>query len=218
MGLMSIFQDSEDGSRREPALVSSALLAGAVLGYLARPLLMHLGLGRIAFDESDGAVSDEDTEADVSGEASTEETKMVFCVRSDLKMKKGKIAAQVGHATLGAYKNARRSHPALVRGWEGNAQPKIALQIPSAHAANQLEAHARRIGLPTYKVFDAGRTQIAAVRVLFYFSNALRQAPLRKLTLLLLLSCDALLRPLCLSRAIGKYDCLGDWSSTQVEN
>lgn len=30
--------------------------------------------------------------------------KMVMCVRSDLGMTKGKIGAQCGHATLGAYK------------------------------------------------------------------------------------------------------------------
>jgi len=34
----------------------------------------------------------------------TGETKMVLVVRSDLKMGKGKIGAQCGHAVLGAYK------------------------------------------------------------------------------------------------------------------
>lgn len=36
--------------------------------------------------------------------ATTGETKMVLVVRSDLKMGKGKIGAQCGHAVLSAYK------------------------------------------------------------------------------------------------------------------
>ena len=32
--------------------------------------------------------------------------KMVLCVREDLKMGKGKIGAQCGHATMGGYKQA----------------------------------------------------------------------------------------------------------------
>ena len=36
--------------------------------------------------------------------ATTGEMKMVLVVRSDLKMGKGKIGAQCGHAVLGAYK------------------------------------------------------------------------------------------------------------------
>ena len=34
--------------------------------------------------------------------------KMVMCVRNDLGMTKGKIGAQCGHATLGAYKQSKR--------------------------------------------------------------------------------------------------------------
>jgi peptidyl-tRNA hydrolase, PTH2 family len=36
------------------------------------------------------------------------EVKMVLVVREDLKMGKGKIGAQCGHATLGAYKAVKR--------------------------------------------------------------------------------------------------------------
>ena len=46
-----------------------------------------------------------------------EECKMVLGVRMDLKMDKGKIAAQCGHATLASYKTALRMHPDYVRTW-----------------------------------------------------------------------------------------------------
>lgn len=41
---------------------------------------------------------------------------MVLLVRTDLKMGAGKVAAQVGHATLGAYKRAVKRDPASVKG------------------------------------------------------------------------------------------------------
>lgn len=37
-----------------------------------------------------------------------DDTKMVFLVRTDLNMSKGKIAAQCSHACLGSYKEVRR--------------------------------------------------------------------------------------------------------------
>lgn len=44
--------------------------------------------------------------------------KMVLCVNMELSMGKGKIAAQCGHATLGAYKRAARHSPTTLRSWE----------------------------------------------------------------------------------------------------
>lgn len=90
--------------------------------------------------------------------------KLVLCVRTDLKMQKGKIAAQVGHATLGAYKEAQKHNAQALRTWEGQAQPKIALQVPSRDQATRLQNAAKRLNLTTYVVYDAGRTQVAAVR------------------------------------------------------
>lgn len=59
----------------------------------------------------------------------------VLCVRQDLKMTHGKIAAQVGHAVLGAYRRAMKSpkdSPAYknVVGWLKTGQAKIALKCP----------------------------------------------------------------------------------------
>lgn len=139
----------------------AGLAVGVVLGFLCRRICDHilkrLGL-RAAVSEALLYDSDEDTALVRDGG----EYKLILCVRTDLKMQKGKIAAQVGHATLGAYKNAARKCPAVLRAWERSAQPKIALQIRSHAEAKQLESSARRKGLVTYMVHDAGRTQIAA--------------------------------------------------------
>ena len=50
--------------------------------------------------------------------------KMVFLVCMELKMDKGKIAAQVGHATLGAYKQAKKHSPSVLTAWSGNVFSK----------------------------------------------------------------------------------------------
>ena len=62
------------------------------------------------------------------------EHKMVLVVRTDLKMGKGKVCAQVGHATLGAYQRALRRAPAAVRAWSRFGQAKIALKVRQTHA------------------------------------------------------------------------------------
>ena len=86
--------------------------------------------------------------------------KMVLAVRMDLKMEKGKMCAQCGHAVLGAYKNC--SDSGALSAWESGGQAKIALKCPDEAALLQLRGEAKQRGLTTYLVRDAGRTQIAA--------------------------------------------------------
>ncbi|KAM3568987.1 hypothetical protein VYU27_008901 [Nannochloropsis oceanica] len=88
--------------------------------------------------------------------------KMVLCVNMELSMGKGKIAAQCGHATLGAYKRAARHAPTTLRSWEYVGQAKVCLKVPTGADLQQLRALATRAGLVSYQVEDAGRTQIAA--------------------------------------------------------
>lgn len=139
------------------------MTTGFVLGLLTRMILR-----RFRPTSTDDAYSDSEDDGGWLGVgAAGEEHKLVLCVRTDLKMGRGKIAAQVGHATIGAYKRAERKDVAALRRWENNAQPKIALQVGSRHQAEMLEREAKRRGLVTYMVYDAGRTQIAAVSETF---------------------------------------------------
>ncbi|KAL7410018.1 peptidyl-tRNA hydrolase [Mrakia frigida] len=91
-----------------------------------------------------------------------EECKLVLIVRTDLKMTKGKIAAQCGHATLACYKTLLASNPALLAHWERTGQAKIALQIASEDDLLLLQATAQSLNLCARDIQDAGRTQIAA--------------------------------------------------------
>ncbi|CAM9130650.1 unnamed protein product [Phaeothamnion confervicola] len=88
--------------------------------------------------------------------------KLVLVVNQELKMGKGKMAAQCCHATLGCYKRAKRSCPSALRWWEWHGQAKIAVKCPTQAEMLAIAMDARQRGLVTYLVADAGRTQIAA--------------------------------------------------------
>lgn len=96
------------------------------------------------------------------------EVRMTLVVRLDLKMGKGKAAAQCSHATLALYKKMTNSqsaayNPDMLRRWEyGNGQAKITLQVPSQEDMDLLFAQAMSLGVNASIVHDAGRTQIAA--------------------------------------------------------
>ncbi|XP_055342769.1 peptidyl-tRNA hydrolase 2, mitochondrial-like [Paramacrobiotus metropolitanus] len=88
--------------------------------------------------------------------------KMVFLVRMDLEMGKGKMAAQCAHAALGAYEEAIHRKDIHLRSWKRSGQAKIALKVPDETTLITLAQNAKNSGLNTYVVRDAGRTQIAA--------------------------------------------------------
>lgn len=88
--------------------------------------------------------------------------KLLLCVNTSLQMGKGKIAAQCGHATLGAYRIARTCCPSAIRWWHRTGQAKIAVKIDNDTIMLDLQSKARALGLVSYIVEDAGRTQIAA--------------------------------------------------------
>lgn len=78
-------------------------------------------------DDSTGDLDLTDGEGDVI--IPDEEYKMVLCVRQDLKMGKGKMCAQCGHAAVGAVKKAAIRTPKQLKRWEMYGQPKIALKV-----------------------------------------------------------------------------------------
>lgn len=95
------------------------------------------------------------------------EVRMTLVVRQDLKMGKGKAAAQCLHATLALYKKITSStsasyNPQMVQRWERNGQAKITLQVPDQETMDMLFAQAMSIGVNAAIIHDAGRTQIAA--------------------------------------------------------
>ncbi|KAL6311457.1 hypothetical protein AAG906_004473 [Vitis piasezkii] len=137
----------------------SAILVGAgclALGYLigTRHPARFLVSATLA---KDTAVVDEiEKLADI-----LEDFKMVLVVRNDLKMGKGKIAAQCSHATLGLYKKLLRRAPKALNRWENCGQVKVVLKTESEEDMLVLQGRAKSLQLPNHITIDAGRTQIA---------------------------------------------------------
>ncbi|XP_075102322.1 uncharacterized protein LOC107805286 isoform X2 [Nicotiana tabacum] len=86
----------------------------------------------------------------------------VLVVRQDLKMAQGKIASQCAHAATGMYAELMQSDRYLLRQWEQCGQPKIVVTCKNQQEMNKLKEAAENIGLPTFVVADAGRTQVAS--------------------------------------------------------
>ncbi|KAA0184385.1 hypothetical protein HAZT_HAZT003999 [Hyalella azteca] len=89
------------------------------------------------------------------------EQKLVLVVRNDLKMGKGKMAAQCSHATLKAFKQSTLRNPAALRAWEQSGQPKVVVKVDDEAALLEVAANARAAGLTVSLIQDAGRTQVA---------------------------------------------------------
>lgn len=86
------------------------------------------------------------------------EYKQVIIVRQDLKLPKGKLAAQVGHACVDAFTKADNS---IRASWKGMGQKKVVLKVPDEKTLRKIFIEAQNAGLPVSLITDAGRTCIA---------------------------------------------------------
>lgn len=96
------------------------------------------------------------------GKANMEEFeyKQVIVFRSDLKLSKGKIAAQAGHAAVSAAQQAHKRHRDWWEEWIFEGQRKVAVKVKDEKELLELEEHANDLGLPNALIVDKGLTQI----------------------------------------------------------
>lgn len=101
--------------------------------------------------------------------------KMVFVVNTSLGMGVGKIAAQVGHATLALYKTllVSLSDQNGVRDWEEGGAKKIVLKGENTDHLLTLKTAAESKHIPSFLVKDAGKTEIkpGSITVLALFGK-----------------------------------------------
>ncbi|CAI5453556.1 unnamed protein product [Caenorhabditis angaria] len=90
--------------------------------------------------------------------------KMVLVANMSLKMGVGKLAAQVGHATLGVYRQAMNCEAGqtAINSWTRHGQVKIVVRGQSTEQLMDLCKAAKDAGCFYYLVQDAGYTQIPA--------------------------------------------------------
>ncbi len=88
------------------------------------------------------------------------EYKQVLVFRADLKMSKGKIAAQAGHAAVSAAQDAYVHHKKWWEAWLFEGQRKIAVKVQDEKELSELKAAADDLGLPHALIVDKGLTEI----------------------------------------------------------
>ncbi len=85
---------------------------------------------------------------------------MVLVIRGELRLTAGKAAVQVAHAAVMLARRAESDDPRSLRAWLDQGQKKIALVVATLPELESLERRARREGLPTVWVEDAGLTEV----------------------------------------------------------
>ncbi len=83
--------------------------------------------------------------------------KQVIAARTDIGMGKGKLAAQVAHASLKAYEYAGEQ---AQRQWKQQGQKKVVVKASGERELYQIAEEAKAKGLPSAVIEDAGHTQL----------------------------------------------------------
>jgi len=86
--------------------------------------------------------------------------KQIIVFRSDLRLSKGKVAAQAGHAAISASEEARKQRKEWWKAWIDEGQCKIAVKVKSEKELLVLEKQAKELALPTALIIDRGFTEI----------------------------------------------------------
>ncbi len=90
----------------------------------------------------------------------TEEYKLVVLVRNDLKMGKGKIAAQVGHAAVECALFSEKKDKKSFDAWYKGGQKKVVLRVDSMEELDKYRMIASSNNIHIAVITDAGRTQV----------------------------------------------------------
>jgi PTH2 family peptidyl-tRNA hydrolase len=83
--------------------------------------------------------------------------KQVILVRADLKLTKGKMAAQVAHASVDA---TLKSSEAMVKKWRAEGMKKVCLSVSNKDELYKYAQQAKDEGLTVAIITDAGHTHL----------------------------------------------------------
>ncbi|XP_055859110.1 peptidyl-tRNA hydrolase 2, mitochondrial [Episyrphus balteatus] len=88
------------------------------------------------------------------------QNKLALLVRADIKMSKGKTAAQCSHASILCYQRSQKVNASALESWCIWGQPKIVLKVDSLEEILQIRDEAHKANVVAEIVKDAGRTQL----------------------------------------------------------
>ena len=81
--------------------------------------------------------------------------------RKDVKLSAGKLAAQVGHASVDCALKSMRHQRDVFDRWHAEGQKKVVLKAEKEADLFRLKLEAERMGLTTALIADAGHTELA---------------------------------------------------------
>lgn len=84
--------------------------------------------------------------------------KQVILVRQDLKLDKGKMAAQAAHASV---ESVLRSDKEIIKKWRNQGMKKVVLKVKDEKELMKYNEEAKDFNLKTAVITDAGKTRIA---------------------------------------------------------
>ena len=93
-------------------------------------------------------------------ETSLSEVKQVLVLRADLKMGKGKLAAQASHASVLATLEAQRHNKIWYDRWFKMGMKKIVVKVSTDEELHEVFRKAVKAKLPRALINDAGHTQL----------------------------------------------------------
>ncbi|KOX73886.1 Peptidyl-tRNA hydrolase 2, mitochondrial [Melipona quadrifasciata] len=118
----------------------------AIVGYCLYKIIAERSRKRLQSFNNDSNVNDIQMDSD--------NYKLILVVRTDLKMGKGKVAAQCAHAAVAA------NYPEVLHAWEKCGQAKITVKVDSDSALKEIAKQATAVGLLANTIKDAGHTQV----------------------------------------------------------
>jgi PTH2 family peptidyl-tRNA hydrolase len=88
------------------------------------------------------------------------EHKLVIVARKDLRLSPGKLAAQVGHASVDCALKAKRFQSDAFDAWYEEGQKKVVVKADGEKQLFEIKLAAERLGLTTALIADAGHTEL----------------------------------------------------------
>ncbi|HLD38749.1 MAG TPA: peptidyl-tRNA hydrolase Pth2 [archaeon] len=83
--------------------------------------------------------------------------KQMIVVRTDLKMSKGKLAAQCSHAAVSVIEKVDKN---ILSAWKREGQKKVVVKVKGEQELSELKAKCEKLRLPCSLIIDAGLTEL----------------------------------------------------------
>jgi PTH2 family peptidyl-tRNA hydrolase len=87
--------------------------------------------------------------------------KQVILVRQDLRLPKGKLAAQVAHGAVEAYRQTLNNNKDKAKDWISKGMKKVVLKVKDKEELFKFKELAKQEGLVAVIITDAGKTVVA---------------------------------------------------------